>query len=48
MNSLQMRTPVQAEQTDGVLLPRLEDQLHCVGTVGSDRQRVFHGASEFR
>ena len=48
MNSLQMRTPVQAEQTDGVLLPRLQDQPHRIGTVGSDRQRVFHGAREFR
>src|SRR5665811_1326268 len=46
MNSLQMRMPVQTEQTDGVLLSRLENQLHRVNTVGSDRQRVFHGAGE--
>ena len=47
LESLQVRTALQAEQTDGLLLPRLEDQLHCIGTVGPDRQRVFHGAGQF-
>ena len=48
MDALQMRMPIQAEQADGLLPPRLKEQLHRIGTVSPDRQGVFHRTGQFR